>query len=207
MREIQPKGPYYIGGTCEGARIAFEMARILESVGQQVQLLAIIDTWVLENTQNRKLWKIYYYSVRMRQFWRQSWRSKAEAMRRAVRNRMQWWLKKSVPRKTEWTETYWPGENFVPVRIHSRITIFKIPKQPFYYNSDPLLGWGSRTTSGVEIEIIPHGRHRLLLREPYVRELAVAMLRSLKRVQSESGRAAEIDPQHEQPAGVAVVTQ
>ena len=47
----------------------------------------------------------------------------------------------------------------------------------------------------------------LPLREPYVRELAAAMLRSLERVQSESGRAAEIDPQHEQPAGVAVVSQ
>jgi amino acid adenylation domain-containing protein len=207
MREIQPNGPYHIGGTCEGARIAFEMTRILESMGQEVNLLAIIDTWVLENTQNRKLWKIYYYSVRLQQFWRQSWRSKGYTVRRAARNRIQWWLKKSAPRKTEWTETYWPGEDFVPVRINTRITIFKIPKQPFYYNSDPLLGWGSRTKSGVDIEIIAHGRHRLLLREPYVRELAAAILRSLKRVQSESGRVRSINFQQQQPAGVAVVSR
>jgi amino acid adenylation domain-containing protein len=207
MREIQPNGPYYIGGTCEGARIAFEMTRILESLGQEVNLLAIIDTWVLENTQNRKLWKIYYYSVRLRQFWAQSWRSKGQAVHRAARNRMQWWLKKSAPRKTEWTETYWPGEDFVPVQLKSRITIFKIPKQPYYYNADPLLGWGTRTISGVDIQIIPHGRHRLLLREPYVRELATAMLLSLKRVQAEGGRVLTRDVQQEQSSGVAVVSQ
>jgi thioesterase domain-containing protein/acyl carrier protein len=186
MREIQPNGPYYIGGTCEGARIAFEMTRMLEAQGQEVNLLAIIDTWVLENTQDRKLWKVYYYSVRLRQFWAQGYRSKIETVARALRNRMQW-LKSSAPRKTEWTETYWPGKDFVPARIISRITIFKIPKQPFYYKNDPLLGWGARTTSGVDIQVIPNGRHRLLLREPYVRELAAAMLRALRQIELHEG--------------------
>src|SRR5260370_34613609 len=106
------------------------MTRILEAQGQEVNLLAIIDTWVLENTQNRKLWRLYYYSVRLRQFWRQSWRFKTETVSKALRNRMQWWLKKSASRETEWAETYWPGVDFVPARIESRITTFKIPKRP-----------------------------------------------------------------------------
>jgi len=183
MRAIQPEGPYFIGGTCEGARIAFEMTRILESQGQAVDLLAVIDTWVLENTQNPKLWKIYYYSVRLQQFGQQTWSSKVTTVRQVLRNRLlRWTGSKSAPAKSEWMETYWPGEDFVPSRVQSRITVFKIPKQPFYYHADEFLGWGPRTEGGVDLEIIPHGRHRLLLREPYVRELAAALSKVLARL-------------------------
>jgi len=183
MRTIQPHGPYYIGGTCEGARIAFEMTRILESEGETVDLLAIIDTWVVENTQNRSLWKIYYYYDKMRRLSSQPWSSRMAAVQKAVRNRLKWWTgSKSAPLKSEWIQTYWPGENFVPAQVRSTITVFKIPKQPFYYRPDPLLGWGSRTTSGVTTELVPHGRHLLLLREPYVRELAAALSKTLRRL-------------------------
>src|SRR5207253_7851962 len=40
MRTIQPKGPYYLAGICEGAHIAFEMVHQLEAAGQKVNLLA-----------------------------------------------------------------------------------------------------------------------------------------------------------------------
>ncbi|HZP17424.1 MAG TPA: amino acid adenylation domain-containing protein, partial [Terriglobales bacterium] len=182
MRTVQPSGPYYIGGTCEGARIAFEMARILEAQGEKINLLAVIDTWVLENTQNRRLWKLYYYSSRLQRLWRQPWKTQWPEISRAVRNRIRWWTgSKAAPRKSEWIEAYWPGEDFVPPRIKSRITVFKIPRQPFYYRKDPLLGWGPRTESGVETRVVPRGRHLLLLREPYVRELAAALSESLEK--------------------------
>jgi thioesterase domain-containing protein len=182
MRSVQSTGPYYIGGTCEGARIAFEMTRQLEAAGQEVNLLAILDTWALENTQNRNLWRIYYYSQRMKQFWDLSWRAKIASVKRATGNRVYRLAgSKSAPAQSEWIETYWPGEGFVPAQVRSRITVLKIPKQPFYYKRDPLLGWGSRTTSGVDIEIIPNGRHLFLLREPYVREVAAVLSHVLAR--------------------------
>jgi amino acid adenylation domain-containing protein len=207
MRTVQPCGPYYIGGTCEGARIAFEMTRILESEGETVELLAVIDTWVVENTQNRWLWKIYYYYDQMRRLSRQPWRARLAVTQRAVRNRLQWWTRaKSAPRKSEWIETYWPGEDFVPGQVHSRITVFKIPKQPFYYRPDPLLGWGSRTTSGVTTELVPHGKHLLLLREPYVRELAAALSKTLRRNQPDLTRQTRLTSEPE-PADAATVSR
>jgi amino acid adenylation domain-containing protein len=186
MRSVQPIGPYYIGGTCEGARIAFEMTRILEAEGETVALLAVIDTWVLENTQDRRLWKIYYYYDQMRRLWRQPWKHRLAVVGRAIRNRLLWWTRaKSAPPKSEWIETYWPGEDFVPTQISGRVTVFKIPKQPFYYRPDPLLGWGSRTRSGVDIELVAHGKHTLLLREPYVREFAATLSKTLRRIRPE----------------------
>jgi thioesterase domain-containing protein len=45
MREIQPAGPYLIGGRSSGGTIAFEMACQLEAMGEKVSLLALLDTY------------------------------------------------------------------------------------------------------------------------------------------------------------------
>jgi amino acid adenylation domain-containing protein len=43
LRELQPHGPYRLGGHSLGGRIAFEMARQLEAAGESLSLLAILD--------------------------------------------------------------------------------------------------------------------------------------------------------------------
>ncbi len=43
MREVQPKGPYYIAGLCVNAVIAFEIAQQLVRDGEEVALLAMLD--------------------------------------------------------------------------------------------------------------------------------------------------------------------
>ncbi len=43
VREVQPDGPYYIGGYCVGGVIAFEMARQLEDLGEETAVLALIE--------------------------------------------------------------------------------------------------------------------------------------------------------------------
>ena len=44
IRQIQPQGPYQLGGWSFGGLVAFEMAQQLYQAGEQVSLLAIIDT-------------------------------------------------------------------------------------------------------------------------------------------------------------------
>lgn len=183
MRKIQPRGPYHFGGMCEGARIAFDMARLLEAEGEKVSLLAILDTWVLENSQNRLLWRIDYYSGRLKGFWRGSRQEKWRAFRRWAENRYG-----TNPAPRLWPKAYWPGKDFVPAKYSGKITVFKTPKQPFYYINDPLLGWGTRTTGAVEVKVI-RSRHLMLLREPYVRALAPALLESLERAQADADHA------------------
>jgi amino acid adenylation domain-containing protein len=43
MRQVEPNGPYLLGGWSFGAYVAFEMASQLKQAGQQVELLAILD--------------------------------------------------------------------------------------------------------------------------------------------------------------------
>ncbi|HEX2211108.1 MAG TPA: amino acid adenylation domain-containing protein [Longimicrobium sp.] len=44
LREVQPEGPYRLGGWSMGGLVAFEMARMLEAAGETVELLALLDT-------------------------------------------------------------------------------------------------------------------------------------------------------------------
>ena len=45
MREVQPQGPYLLGGRSSGGTIAFEMACQLKAAGEEVALLALLDTY------------------------------------------------------------------------------------------------------------------------------------------------------------------
>ncbi len=47
LRGVQPEGPYLIGGWSLGGTLAFELARELRAQGQEVALLAVIDTGAL----------------------------------------------------------------------------------------------------------------------------------------------------------------
>jgi amino acid adenylation domain-containing protein len=44
VRSVQPSGPYLLGGWSFGGALAFEMARQLESQGEEIALLALLDS-------------------------------------------------------------------------------------------------------------------------------------------------------------------
>jgi surfactin family lipopeptide synthetase A len=43
IRAVQPKGPYFLGGICFGAALAFEMAQQLRNQKQEIGLLALVE--------------------------------------------------------------------------------------------------------------------------------------------------------------------
>jgi acyl-CoA synthetase (AMP-forming)/AMP-acid ligase II/thioesterase domain-containing protein/acyl carrier protein len=45
IRKVQPEGPYYLGGYSFGGRVAYVIARMLRAAGEDVALLALIDTY------------------------------------------------------------------------------------------------------------------------------------------------------------------
>src|SRR5208282_2948718 len=44
LRQFQPEGPYFLGGFCLGGLLALEAAQQLTAVGQEVALLAMIQS-------------------------------------------------------------------------------------------------------------------------------------------------------------------
>jgi thioesterase domain-containing protein len=43
IRQVQPSGPYYLGGYCMGGNVAYEVARQLKAQGEEVPILTVID--------------------------------------------------------------------------------------------------------------------------------------------------------------------
>ena len=46
IRPVQEHGPYYLAGICMGGVVAWEMARQLRAQGEEVALLAMVETWM-----------------------------------------------------------------------------------------------------------------------------------------------------------------
>jgi thioesterase domain-containing protein len=191
IRSVQPQGPYYIGGMCGGARIAFDIARLLEAEGQEVRLLSIFDTWVVENSQRRFLWYFHYYYQRLQKFGALPRSQKREMFLSAFRKKLRRLSGRVENEKSLWRQSYWPAKEFQLPKYHGRITLFKIPKQPFYYVRDPFMGWGNRTTGTVDIEFI-RSEHLKLLRQPYVQELGQKLSECLQRAQRGNTHAGSI---------------
>jgi amino acid adenylation domain-containing protein len=189
MRVVRPHGPYCLGGLCDGTHIAEQVVLRLEAQGEKIGFFAIFDTWVMQHSQIRWLWKVDYYRQRLRQMKGLPLREWLSSHKRAAENRVDHMLGKKEPR-TDWQETYWP-QDFTPPRFQAPVVLFKRPKQQFYYINDPLMGWGRRSEGGVEVHEIEF-HHLEILREPHVGQfgkilaecIARASRRGLQRTES-----------------------
>jgi amino acid adenylation domain-containing protein len=183
MRSVQPQGPYCLGGLCDGAHISERVVLELEARGQAVGLFAVIDTWVMQHSQRPWLWRIDYFQQRWRQARNHGLAGQFQLFKRAITSQLRRWTGNAPVSK--WGEAYWPT-NFTPKRFRAPIVLFKRPKQPFYYVKDRQMGWGSRTSSTVEIHEIDFD-HLQLLREPHVRVLGEELAVCIERVGAQNG--------------------
>ncbi len=179
MRLVQSHGPYCLGGLCDGTHIAEQIVLSLEAQGEQVGLFAIFDTWVLQHSQIRWLWKVDYYRRRLREMKGKKLTEQLASYKAVAENKMNLLTGKQTAR-TDWQQTYWP-EDFSPPRFRAPVVLFKRPKQQFYYINDPEMGWGRRSESGVEVHEIDF-LHREILREPQVRLFGAALAECISRV-------------------------
>jgi amino acid adenylation domain-containing protein len=199
MRKIQPVGPYYLGGTCEGAHIAFEMARQLSEAEQAIGLLVMLDAWPLENSTSYFLHGyVHYYARQMRSFLRSGGRAKWALVGQKTKaflqklaglfgvNRRQRVADGGFSPDESWKARLWPGKDFAPPTIASRITVFRVSKQPYWRPRDNELSWGRWTRAGVEVYEVP-GRHTTILREPHVQVLAALLNVCLSRARASNG--------------------
>jgi len=94
IRTIQPKGPYSLLGTCFSNAVCFEMAKQLEQVGEEVSLLAIVDspvhdwTFVSPPSFVEKLQRIPGRIQRLGKRFRQDARGAISKMISAKRNKL-----------------------------------------------------------------------------------------------------------------------
>ena len=58
IRSLQPHGPYLVGGYCGGGVIAYEVAQRLGGEGEEVALLALLDTMNFSNIHPPSMWSL-----------------------------------------------------------------------------------------------------------------------------------------------------
>lgn len=199
MRRVQPHGPYYLGGMCEGAHLAYAITQQLEAAGEEVGLVAILDAWPWENTHIKSLLSVHNMDMRV---WRLrvlyqaghgaeiTARLKAGALRKlksvaakTAASANQGFIRREKPpaKQTLFEARMFPGPDFVAPKIKARIGVFRVKKQPYWRVHDFQLGWTDRTEGGVEVHVIA-GEHMTFLREPFAAVLGAKLTEVLERL-------------------------
>ncbi|HWK09929.1 MAG TPA: amino acid adenylation domain-containing protein, partial [Vicinamibacterales bacterium] len=206
MRTVQPHGPYFLIGNCEGAHIAFEMCRQLHAQGEQIGMFAVLDAWPQENTRRLYLFLAHYYLRRFRLF------VQSEDRGTFVRKRIGGFLKLLYQRVTlqssaapkpqsadAMRERYWPGTEYQLPTWRGDALLFRVKKQPYWRIRDYKMAWDRRVLGTVEVVEVS-GEHTTILREPHVRTVARHVAAKIAAVASRDKRDVAADRTAEREA-------
>lgn len=210
LQELQPEGPYHIGGFCMGGQIAFEMARKLVEKGQQVNLLVLIDShnfngrplqWTLREKARNTTQKIeFHVSNILKLSLREQFayfREKSQfALRRELgklRVRLNHILKLNPHRDVSGAieedieaindRAYF---QYSPGVYPNKLTLVR-PQRNYAFLRDPMNGWGTIVAGGIELIDLPVDPGGIFI-EPYVKSLAEKLRERIDR--SDSARPA-----------------
>ena len=212
LREFQPEGPYFIGGRSLGGMIAFEMARQLNAQGQEIGLLALLDSYPvghaklsashdssktelrhylrkagahISNMRTLPLTEKFGYLIDKSQYL--PIRIKSRIWRTIYRSYQS--LGQEVPRALRDVEEFnWlAARAYTPHFYDGQITLFWASKD-LRAKFDLLEGWQSLALGGMEVHEVP-GTHLDMIKEPHVEELAKKVDQCLLRAQQQDRRA------------------
>ncbi len=199
IRQVQPEGPYAVGGFCFGAIVAFEMAQQLTQMGEEVALVALIDALepgyigqIIPPASLPQAEELVGYSeflttkakmkLRIARWARQLFIAFAPVRRRWRRlskSRDKWLVRlyktlgRPLPHHLHNYEMLAAArtarQQYVPEVYSGDLAVFRRGDVAEEIPAD--MGWNRLTTQKVQVYQIP-GTHLELLQEPYVQELA-----------------------------------
>jgi len=178
IRELQPEGPYYLGGFCMGGQVAYEMAQRLVRDGEQVNLLFAIDAhnfngvpprFILREKVGNLEEKIVFHSSTVPHLGIKSriiyFTEKAKI---ALRREIERWHIKIVHlfKLNPHRDVLGPSEeilagindrallDYVPGVYPGKMTVCR-PRRNYGFLRDPLNGWGEFVAGGLDIIELP----------------------------------------------------
>ena len=202
MRQIQPTGPYYLGGRSFGGSVAYEMARQLHAQGEAVGLLALLDTYPLgwlklcpaeEARRYAKEFSRLRVTRHLDNLGRLNFAdklqyvlNKAQYKKRKYRN---WWwqlclqlgwqpahsLRNALQNIEELN--YQAAKQYVPQAYPGRVTFFCAREE--VSAEENIAGWQT-LAAAVDVVRIP-GDHQTMIQPPHVMQLAKQLTACLTR--------------------------
>lgn len=206
IREFQPDGPYLIGGRSLGGMIAFEMAAQLKAAGQEVGLLALLDSYpvgyskmaqdagALRGTVGRTLRRLraHLSNLRSVSFNEKSLYVFEKAQYAPIRIKSLAWraiyrcyknLGRALPRALRDVQEFnWlAAHTYIPRLYDGKVTLFWASRD-VRASFDLVTGWRVLAGGGMDVHEIP-GSHLDMIKEPHVSELATKLKACLESAQ------------------------
>ncbi len=212
---LQPHGPYLLGGYCFGGYVAYEMARLLRARGEEIALLALIDSAAPNGVYDKiAWWRPHFFPsfllnsahwlkdfFKLRPEERQEFiRRKAGVLRKRLLRRFQPpvenpgqidlapFIDATLFPENElklWQVHLQAGNNYTPQLYAGRVTLLRTRGQPFLCSFDPHYGWKDLAAGGVDVRMIP-GSHEGIFVEPDVKLLAAELNACLQSAHTKS---------------------
>jgi len=196
LLEVQPEGPYFLGGWSDAGVMAYEMARQLRERGETVALVVLFDA---ENQAHRPNTSSSIASMRIRAHFLSQWirlqfralwglkpREQAALVRRRLAFRLAWlkgliwgaayrihlragWSFHHGLHNLEYVSVF-ASKNYQPRPYDGRVLLFRRADRPTGQYRDPEYGWGG-LASRLEIHEVP-GNHIDMFLDPNVHLMA-----------------------------------
>jgi thioesterase domain-containing protein len=203
IRQIQPHGPYYIGGFSGGGLSAYELARQLTAAGETVGILVLLDslpTIVPQITRPERLrYKLYQFRTQglgyLRKWVRTRWaweRGKIERKFRKPLDR----LTPAEFRSEEIGRAFYRAIPRYPMPPYTGPAVLFRPRHeeaivfgpgrvlnPNRVFIDPQNFWTPYVKGGIEIHLVP-GDHDSMVLEPHVRVMGARLKACLAAAQA-----------------------
>ena len=204
LREIQaeqPAGPYYLGGYCMGGNVAYEIAKLLHRRAEQVNLLAMLDTYNLQKSNfsgnafaRFRVWlqkasfhldTLVHLSMHQRRVYLSEKLRMAGELLNSQRAASRRGFQRTAGRDdgNDGLTRFVQSANHVALRAYEprpfggQLTLFR-PAKNYYTFPDPEMGWGELVDGPIESVVVSTNPHAMLI-EPFVQQLAGALTRRI----------------------------
>jgi amino acid adenylation domain-containing protein len=195
IRQVQPKGPYLLGGHCYGGVLAFEMAQQLHREGETVDLLVVIDAilsetriectkddnakFLLRMAESIKTDSNIDFSLSFEELRDLSLNEQLDLINQKMNFIFSDTEIKDFIRYYKLFKAHVQAmRNYTPLVYEQSITLFRAKEEiihdfesPEFHSDDPLLGWGKCSSQPIQVMEVP-GDHFSIFIEPHIQELA-----------------------------------
>jgi thioesterase domain-containing protein/acyl carrier protein len=188
LREVQPHGPYCLGGYSGGGVVAFEMAQLLAQVGERTAFVGMIDTWCPQIPVRSKLVRTVLHLGRLLQrgplYPFRILKMKRERRLAARTNAQAQAQGGVVPQDLRGFAVQFAFEHAFETHqvalYDGKVWLFRAAEQNqstrYVFNED--LGWAPFVRAGLRVAHCP-GNHYTMCTEPNVQVLCAAMMSAM----------------------------
>ncbi len=189
VRELQERGPYQLCGHSFGGLVVYEMAALLAKEGEDVRLLALLDTLYPRYSQNlspreQREFRLTYLSDRFAKYGRNLLRGRPD---RILLDAAAFFYGRG--KKLFWRGSQWASSRlglriapllrsdamvlsaawrmYVPSPYQGRLVLFNASERTSEYGTDRTLGWKTCATGVIDIHVV-RGDHYTILHPPHL---------------------------------------